>query len=226
MWIPTRLPSCAFFLLRPGEYTFTTDNEPFRLCDVKLYIGSVGLDPSTASEAQFHAVTSVSLTFTTQKNGVKGEVITHGCSGDLLVCPCKALTRRVRYLIQERAPPTTPLCTYYRHDRRGLLQAHFVKSRDIRDALRKGLAVVGPQTLDIQPRDIEARSLRAGGATALLCANVDFDSIRLIGRWKSDAMIRYLHMSANPAVQRHARQMYHGGHYSFTPDTPNQVPMH
>ena len=94
-----------------------------------------------------------------------------------------------------------------------------VISTDIRNALRKGLVVVGPETLDIAPHEIEARSLRAGGATALLCAGIDMDLIRLLGRWKSDAMLCYLHASANPHVHKLARQMFHGGHYSFAPGT-------
>jgi hypothetical protein len=79
--------------------------------------------------------------------------------------------------------------------------------------------IVGPETVDIAPSELESRSLRAGGATALLCANIDFNTIRLLGRWKSDAMIRYLHISANPAVHKLAKEMYSGGFYSFLPGT-------
>ena len=73
------------------------------------------------------------------------------------------------------------------------------------------------ETLDIKPSEVDARSLRAGGATALLCAGIDNDIIQLIGRWKSDAMIRYLHVSAAPSMHQYASRMYAGGHYSFRP---------
>ena len=39
--------------------------------------------------------------------------------------------------------------------------------------------------------DVSVRSTRAGGATALLCAGVDSNRIRLIGRWQSGEMYRY-----------------------------------
>jgi hypothetical protein len=204
-----------FYLLRPGEYTYATDNTPFRLGDVKLYIGSSLLQYATATPADFHAVTSVSLKFTSQKNGVKGEVISHGLSGDPLNCPVKAAVRRVQYLRNCHAPSDTPLCTYYT----ATMRRSTIKSPDIKDALRKGLMIVGPDSLDILPTELESRSLRAGGATALLCANIDFNTIRLLGRWKSDAMIRYLHISANPAVHKLAKDMYAGGFYSFVPGT-------
>ena len=54
---------------------------------------------------------------------------------------------------------------------------------------------------------MNARSLRAGGAMALLCGRVDADTIRLVGRWKSDAMFRYLHAQALPLVRHLAHTM-------------------
>jgi hypothetical protein len=55
-----------FFLLRPGEYSFTKTNTPFRLRDAKLYIGTTVLQSYNASPTEFSSVTTVSLTFTTQ----------------------------------------------------------------------------------------------------------------------------------------------------------------
>ena len=204
-----------FFLMRPGEYTKTNDNTPFKLQDVKLYIGQVRLDYNNATDAQFTAVTAVSLTFTTQKNGVKGEVITHGRTGHPRTCPVRAVIRRLRYLLRNNLPVTSALCAYLDNTRR----LRHVVSRDITTALRAGIALVGRDSLDIAPNEVEARSLRAGGATALLVAGVDTDTIQLLGRWRSDAMIRYLHIQANPVVRRYARDMFSGGHISFRPGT-------
>ena len=58
-----------------------------------------------------------------------------------------------------------------------------------------GSRCCGP-LVNIQPSDISAHSLRAGGATALLRAKVDPTEIQLVGRWRSWAMIRYLHKTA------------------------------
>ena len=35
--------------------------------------------------------------------------------------------------------------------------------------------------------------MRDGGAMALLMARVNTDKIRLVGRWRSDVLLRYLH---------------------------------
>jgi hypothetical protein len=70
----------------------------------------------------------------------------------------------------------------------------------------------------VQAHEISARSLRAGGAMALLCGKVDFDLFRILGRWHSDAMTRYLHMQAQPVTQNFAATMYNHGTYEFLPD--------
>ena len=57
-----------------------------------------------------------------------------------------------------------------------------------------------------------------GGAVALLCADVDGDHIRMIGRWRSDEMYRYLHLQAQPAVMNGlAAAMLRGGAFCLTP---------
>jgi hypothetical protein len=62
------------------------------------------------------------------------------------------------------------------------------------------------------------RSLRASGAMALLCADVDLDHIRLLGRWRSDEMLRYLHVQAFPIVAPLAEQMVRHGFYTLIPN--------
>ena len=52
---------------------------------------------------------------------------------------------------------------------------------------------------------------------ALLCAGIDTDLIRLVGRWRSDAMFRYLHAQATPIVKQLAKQMVSHGHFTLAP---------
>ena len=61
---------------------------------------------------------------------------------------------------------------------------------------------------------------------ALLCANTDKETIKLLGRWHSDAMMRYLHQDCLPVMNRLARKMYNHGKYSFLPSqtVPTSVP--
>ena len=52
---------------------------------------------------------------------------------------------------------------------------------------------------------------------ALLCGRCDRDIIMLVGRWHSDAMMRYLHQDAQPIMQKLAVKMFNNGTYSFHP---------
>lgn len=205
-----------FFLLRPGEYCKANDNNPLLLEHVTLLLGSRRLNLLTAPAEDLLRATHSSLTFDDQKNRERGEVIGHGRSGHSIACPTRSLARRVLYLRQHGATLATPLCAV-----RGTNKWIFVTSRLITAILRVSAAAL--PHLGFAPSDISARSLRAGGAMALLCGGIDRDVIRLVGRWKSDAMFRYLHAQALPLVRHLASTMLRHGNFTLLPgsDLPN-----
>jgi hypothetical protein len=174
-----------YFLLRPGEYAGTTsDDIPIRLQDVALRVGIRRLDTMLASTTDIHAANPVSYTFTTQKNGTKGKILTHGqkngtkgkilthgLSGDALACPVKATIRRFLHLHHNKAPKTATITSYY-HNRKGVT----IKAKDITDAIRLAIVATGHQK-GLLPSDISARSLRAGGGMSLLNERIDHNTI-------------------------------------------------
>ena len=205
-----------FFLLRPGEYVKTRDNSPLTARDVTFMVQSHKLDPYTCPLHDFSRVTHVTLTFDDQKNRNRGETIGHARSGHPHACPVQALIRRMLHLRQHNAPNHTPLCTYY-------LDADAARTLDNKQlAAILSVAANALPALNYQPKDISPRSLRSGGAMALLCGNVDTDVIKLVGRWKSDAIFRYLHAQALPIVSNLARTMVHHGAYRLLPG--NHIP--
>ena len=155
---------------------------------------------------QIEAATKCHLEFTDQKNGEKGEAVTHGDNTELLLSPLKAVRRRIEHLRQHHAPANTPLFTVYTPE-----GVQTVTSRHITAALRQSCKIIGPD-LGISPKDISARALRAGGAMALLRSGIDDTLIRLQGRWKSWAMLEYLHRSATDTSE-YAQLMVQGGTY-------------
>ena len=70
-----------------------------------------------------------------------------------------------------------------------------IRSAEITAALCAATTIIGPQ-VGFTPDNVSARSMQAGGAMALLMAHVDTDMIRLVGKWRSDAMLCYLHTTA------------------------------
>jgi hypothetical protein len=145
------------------------------------------------------------------KNGVRGELVGLGRSGHPTWCPVRALLNRVQHLRAHRAPSTTPLYSYY------TTAWHRIDTATLTTHLRIAVTAIGHE-YGISPVDISVRSLRSSGAMALLCANVDTDKIRLLGRWRSDEMMRYLHVQAFPIVAPFASQMLHHGSFTLIPN--------
>ena len=209
-----------FFLLRPGEYTISpADSTPFRFRDVSLKIAGRPLHLPTAPPADILNADFVTLEFDTQKSGVRGELIGLGRSGNPHLCAVLATARRILHLRSHHAPDTQPLATYFTAG-----AWHNVLCSDITAALRATVTFIGPHLVGLSPSDITAKSLRASGAMALLVSRVDTDLIRLLGRWRSDEMLRYLHLQAQPIMQRFARLMVTHGDYHLLPNAAIPLP--
>ena len=204
----------ALFLLRPGEYCAggtDTVSTPFNLRDIQFFVRDQPTQPTTASATTCAAATFVSLLFTTQNNGVKGELIGHGATGHPRACAVEAIRRRVAHLRQHGATSDTHIAAVFNGVKWSTLG-----SDKINVALRAATTIIVPQ-VGFTLEDISARSMRAGGAMALLMARVDTDTICLMGMWRSDIMLRYLHTTAQTLTEELAARMVHHGDYALIP---------
>jgi hypothetical protein len=209
-----------FWLLRPSEYLDTHHagrTEAFRLCDVTFHIHDRQIPATEFSlndETEILAITRATLTFSDQKNAVRGEQISHASTDDPFFCPCKALARLCRHIRAHSTDPHARLYSYWD----GLGNPRTATTALITNALRHAARDL-VSTTGIDPNLLSACSLRPGGATALLCANVDADVIQLLGRWKSDAMLRYLRVAAHANYTNYAQHMLRAGDFTFAPRT-------
>jgi hypothetical protein len=202
-----------FFMLRPGKYTGATSYDaPFRQEDVHLYIGGRKLNSHSASLVELDAASSVSYKFMTQKNGICDEKLVQGRSGSGLCCLVRATVRRIKHHGLHKSKANVPSASYYRTSRRTA-----IKPKDITDVLCQAMTSNYHRT-GVYASEISARSLRAGGAMTMLFGKIDINSIRMMGRWHSDAMVRYLHVQAQPIIGNYAAKMFNEGTYTFQPD--------
>ena len=105
-----------FFLLRPGEYCAggtDTVSPPFNLRNIQFFVGDQPTQATIDSATTCAATTFVSLLFTTQKNGVKGELIGHGTTGHPCACAAASIWRRVAHLRQHGATPDTHIAAVF-----------------------------------------------------------------------------------------------------------------
>ena len=96
--------------------------------------------------------------------------------------------------------------------------SYSIKPHHITNALRHAATSL-QATTGIEPSLLSGRSLRPGGATALLLAGVSTNHIGLLGRWKSDAMFTYLRIQAATQRSNFAQRMLDHGRYTFAPGT-------
>jgi hypothetical protein len=154
---------------------------PVYPCDIRLWHHSTPIYPLMASPVTLLSATFVILIFTDQKNAVRGKTVGHGRSGDLQACPVLAVVRRILHL-------RTPL---------GALNAigGSISANAITALLRQGglaFSVASNVTLTV----LHQKALRPTGASALLSQSTSYSTIKLLGRWKSDLALRFLHLQS------------------------------
>ena len=225
-----------YWLMRPTEYLYNKDpetrSEAFCLGDIHFTIrGRIynAADPNCPLNDENHVydIEAATLTFSDQKNAVRGEQVGHRSTTDPELCPCKALGRLALHLRKHGGSTDTPICSHYNATDDVWYDATPVH---VTNALRHAANDVHNIT-GIDSSLVSARSLRPGGATALLCAGIDGDAIKLLGRWKSDAMLRYLRIQAQVVRHNFSQRMLENGDYTFHPqrlsshDLPVQTPV-
>ena len=101
-----------FFLLCPGKYTGAElDSTPIRMCNITFSCGRAVFNHK--SDKQYlRAATMAMLLFTTQKNGVKGEVVGQGPSGDPLLYLGDALARWIIHLRKHNSDKTRSIASF------------------------------------------------------------------------------------------------------------------
>ena len=133
-----------------------------------------------------------------QKNGVSGDTLLHGTTTEHIACPRQVLVRIVRHLREHGATSDTPLYTFW--DEAGT-------KRNVTDRNLTAFLRTGARSRGLDESTVTAGTLRAAGATALLAAEVPVPLIKLLGRWRSDEVFRYLHLQTESLTASYASDM-------------------
>ena len=182
-----------FFLLRPGEYLSKTSGHPFKLNQVFFRLNGVEYRADVIPRHLLDAssLTYAGLIFDKQKNSVPDEKIGLGTS-EKDENPVKILAEIVKHLRDNNAPSATPLFIYY--DKDG-------KKRKITDRLMTKYLRTTALSLEVDQLP-SIGALRCTGATALLEGHIPTGMIKLLGRWRSEEVFRYLHTQSEPLMQK------------------------
>ena len=159
---------------------------------------------------------SVSITFEFQKNDERNDTVTMHRTGDSYMCPVVAWAAVIqRILSYPGTGPTTTVNTMYDPDT-GTFS--YLTSDDLRIRLRAAVIVIGEDKLGIKAEDIGTHSVRSGSAMAMYLAHVAVYTIMMIGRWSSDAFLRYIRKQVEIFSHNVSVRMLANEHFFTTPD--------
>eukprot|EP00957_Ditylum_brightwellii_P207179 15351855-Ditylum_brightwellii.AAC.1 len=130
----------------------------------------------------------VSITFEDQKNGDKMDRCTQEATGDPVLCPVRAAAAVVTYVLS--IPGTdldTPICPFLEDgELKCLSQMTLLKE------FRSAVVAIGEDKLGFKAEDVGTHSIRSGAAISMFLDNVTVFLIILVGRWSSDAFLKYI----------------------------------
>ena len=206
-----------FFAMRSCEYSKTCTNEEskrtkvLRLLNIQFYRGDelIPHDSPFLDQADV-----VCITFEDQKNAEKNEQVNNFQTGYPLMCPVRAWIRVVRRVRSYRNTSDDSKVNTFEH--KGSLQE--ITSFRIKTKLRAAAAVIGQSKLGFSPNDIGTHSIRAGGVMAMYLNGIPSFTIQLIGRWESDAFLKYIRKQVQSFSRGVSNRMILQENFFTTPD--------
>jgi hypothetical protein len=93
-----------------------------------------------------------------------------------------------------------------------------ITSKTILQHLRAACATIGSACLGFEPHEIGTHSLRSGAAMEMYLGEIPVYTIMLIGRWSSDAFLRYIHKQVEQFLRNVAKRMLNFRSFRHIPD--------
>ena len=101
-----------------------------------------------------------------------------------------------------------------------------ISSSTVRTKLRSAADRIGEERLGFKGEDIGTHSIRSGAAMAMYLAEVPTFSIMMIGRWSSDAFLKYIRKQVEQFSHNVSSRMLRNESYFTTPDFQPTVSRH
>ena len=180
-----------FFAMRSCEYLHAPANETRRtkvlnLHNLRFFQHGKALPHNYP---QLYTADTIAITFVFQKSDERNEEVAMHCTADPFLCPVKVyadLVSRIR--THPKANDSSPVHLFT--DEEGNLKP--ITSDHIRLTLRAAATLIGEDRLGFKIKDIGTHSIRSGSAMAMYLGDVPVYTIMIVGRWSSDAFLRYI----------------------------------
>jgi hypothetical protein len=174
--------------MRSCEYSETPDKEKKRTKMIELRdISFIVKGKEVPWNGLIDGASEVLVTFRKQKNDERMETISASRTGKVL-CPCKttiSLVKRIRSY--KETNERTQINAYFHNG-----ELRFIKNSEILNKLKIVVKTMGKEDLGLNPNDVGTHSLRASYALILALMGAPDSKIMILGRWKSDAFMKYI----------------------------------
>ena len=177
-----------FWAYRSCEYVKAPTHRKTKLArirDIRFFAGTRELqysDPNLANAER------VSWTFVAQKNEERNVTIPHDNNNDPLMNPVRSLAATVqRILSYPGTSIDSSICTYMADGK----LFEFTQD-DLLASFRQNADSIGKDNLGFKPEDIGTHSNRSAAAMAMFMDDTPVYMIMLMGRWSSDAFLKYI----------------------------------
>ena len=159
--------------------------------------------------------TLISITFEDQKNREKNQAINLHRSKDQILCPVQAWAKVVKR-IQSYAGSCrdSPVNSF---ELKGKLFR--ITNINITQALCSTVDKMrNTHNLGFTSEEIGTHSIRSGGAMAMCLAKLDVYMVKIIGRWKSDAFMKYIRKQIQQFTSGISDKMIGLEHFTHVPN--------
>jgi len=185
----TLLCAAFFFACRSCEYSQVSGPRRTKIIKLKGVRFVLRNRELHHSDTRLPLADTVTITFEMQKNNEHNDMVTHQRNHHPTLCPVRlwaAVIQRIRSYDGTNDESPVSLVKLPTGDLQEIIGSELLVK------LRAAAMTIGRDVLGFGPTDIGLHSLRSGAAMAMYLMAVPVFTIMLIGRWSSDAFLRYI----------------------------------
>ena len=182
------LGGALFFAMRSCEYTYVGKQRKTRPIEVGDITFMLGTRIIAHDDPRLHLADCVSINFGDQKSDIRNEEVTQYNNGDPELNPVIHWVETVRRIRSYPGfDPSWAVFTFFDGN-----TFSKITPREMIVDIRAAVDCIGPDVLGFTGRQVGTHSVRSSFAMMAYLAREPVYTIMLIGRWSSDAFLRYI----------------------------------
>ncbi len=157
-----------------------------------------------------------------QKKDEKSDRVTQHITHHEIMCPVRAwaaIVKRIRSY--PGADDDTPVSAVWKNNR-----IEHITSKNIISAIDNAAESIGYANLGVEKGDFGTHSIRSGGAMAMALDDVPPFRIMMIGRWSSDAFLRYIRKQVEQFSHNVSKRMILHRSFGHIPEIDPRISPH